>query len=99
MQAIIDVIPVGAFQCNCVILGDPRTRKALVIDPGDEVEVISERIRKHGLEVTAILHTHHCGQGCADPAQLMLTKTPALMQAQAQAKLGVIAQRRVGIQG
>ena len=30
-------IPVGMLQCNCLIIGDPKSREALVVDPGDEV--------------------------------------------------------------
>lgn len=29
-------IPVGMLQCNCSIIGDPVTREALVVDPGQE---------------------------------------------------------------
>ena len=35
---IHEILPVGWLQCNCSILGDPETREALVLDPGDEVE-------------------------------------------------------------
>ena len=31
--------PVGPLQCNCTILGDPATGKALVVDPGEFVEI------------------------------------------------------------
>ena len=51
MQEIIEIIPVGAFQCNCIILGDFETKEAIVIDPGDEVEEILDRVKKHGLRV------------------------------------------------
>ncbi len=58
MQEIIEIIPVGAFQCNCIILGDFETKEAIVIDPGDEVEEILDRVKKHGLRVKSIVHTH-----------------------------------------
>lgn len=58
MKEIIEVIPVGAFQCNCILLADAQTREALIIDPGDEVEKIIQRIQHHGLKVKEILHTH-----------------------------------------
>ncbi len=58
MNEILEIIPVGPFQCNCIILGDPETKEAIVIDPGDEVETILERVKKQGLTVKAILHTH-----------------------------------------
>ena len=58
MQTIVDIIPVGAFQCNCIILGDPQTKEAIVIDPGDDISKIMERIHLHGLSVKWIVHTH-----------------------------------------
>src|SRR5579885_358050 len=58
MKEILEVIPVGPFQCNCVILGDPTTKEAIVIDPGDEVTKILNKIEGHGLKVRSIVHTH-----------------------------------------
>lgn len=55
---IIETFPVGPLQCNCTILGDPLTREALVVDPGGDPEQILERLRRHDLQVTRILHTH-----------------------------------------
>jgi len=51
-------IPVGVLQCNCSIVGDPVTREALVIDPGDEVNRILDLIGRHKLSVQAIVSTH-----------------------------------------
>ncbi len=51
-------IPVGMLQCNCSIIGDPATREALVIDPGDEVTRILDLIGRHRLIVKAIVSTH-----------------------------------------
>jgi hydroxyacylglutathione hydrolase len=55
---IHEVLPVGMLQCNCSILGDPETREAIVVDPGDEVEAILEILRRHKLKVMAIVSTH-----------------------------------------
>lgn len=55
---IHEIIPVGMLQCNCSIVGDPVTREAIVIDPGDEVERILAALGKHRLMVKAILSTH-----------------------------------------
>jgi len=55
---IHEVLPVGWLQCNCSILGDPVTREALVLDPGDEVEKILEILQRHKLRVKAIVSTH-----------------------------------------
>lgn len=57
-KLVHEVIPVGLLQCNCSILGDPVTREAIVVDPGDDVERILEILRKHGLKVRAIVSTH-----------------------------------------
>jgi glyoxylase-like metal-dependent hydrolase (beta-lactamase superfamily II) len=55
---IHEILPVGLLQCNCHIIGDPLTREAVVIDPGDDVESIIEVIARHDLKVRAILITH-----------------------------------------
>jgi hydroxyacylglutathione hydrolase len=57
-ELIHEIIPVGMLQCNCSILGDPVTREALVVDPGDDVEQILAILRKHNLTVRAIISTH-----------------------------------------
>jgi hydroxyacylglutathione hydrolase len=58
-QGLIHItIPVGMLQCNCAIIGDPITREALVVDPGDEVHRILELLGRHRLTVTAIVSTH-----------------------------------------
>jgi hydroxyacylglutathione hydrolase len=57
-KLIHEIIPVGMLQCNCSILGDPTTREAIVVDPGDEVERVVEILRRHDLSVRAIVSTH-----------------------------------------
>jgi hydroxyacylglutathione hydrolase len=55
---IHEILPVGMLQCNCSIFGDETTRRALVIDPGDQIEEIQEALARHGLTVQAIVITH-----------------------------------------
>jgi hydroxyacylglutathione hydrolase len=58
-QGLIHItIPVGMLQCNCSIIGDPVSREALVVDPGDEVTRILELLGRHKLTVKAIVSTH-----------------------------------------
>src|SRR5258708_1083932 len=57
-KIIHEILPVGMLQCNCHIIGDPKTLEALVIDPGDDAEKILEIICRHKLRVTAIAITH-----------------------------------------
>ncbi|HVO58938.1 MAG TPA: MBL fold metallo-hydrolase [Dongiaceae bacterium] len=51
-------IPVGLLQCNCSIIGDPITREAIVLDPGDEIHRLMELLGRHRLLVKAIVSTH-----------------------------------------
>jgi glyoxylase-like metal-dependent hydrolase (beta-lactamase superfamily II) len=55
---IIESLPVGIFQCNCVILGDEISRDAVIIDPGDEIERIREILDHHKLNLRHAVHTH-----------------------------------------
>jgi len=55
---IHEILPVGWLRCNCSVFGDPETREAIVIDPGEEVERILEVVRRHGLTVKLIAITH-----------------------------------------
>jgi hydroxyacylglutathione hydrolase len=57
-KLIHEVIPVGMLQCNCSILGDPVTREAIVVDPGDDAGRILEILQRHRLKVRAIVSTH-----------------------------------------
>lgn len=53
-----ETFPAGAFSCNCSVIACEQTRRAVVIDPGGEVDKIAEIVRHHDLEVAAIIHTH-----------------------------------------
>lgn len=55
---IHEILPVGWLQCNCSILGDPQTREALVLDPGDDVDRVLAILAKHSLTARAIVSTH-----------------------------------------
>jgi glyoxylase-like metal-dependent hydrolase (beta-lactamase superfamily II) len=55
---IIEEITVTAFQQHTRIVGCEKTRLAMVIDPGDEAELISERIDQLGLKLQSIGMTH-----------------------------------------
>ena len=57
-QMIHEVLPVGWLQCNCSIVGDPETREALVLDPGDDVDRVLEALARHSLTVRLIVSTH-----------------------------------------
>ena len=48
----------GSFQENCYLVADPKTREALVIDPGEGVEEIEAVIARDHLKPVAIANTH-----------------------------------------
>lgn len=55
----IDILEVGMFQVNCYIVQpDDRSKRVLVIDPGDEGQRIVSFIKEKGYEPTAIILTH-----------------------------------------
>ena len=55
---IFEHLTVGAFGCNCFILGCKQTKEAIVVDPGDQPELILAKVEEAGLTVTAIIATH-----------------------------------------
>ena len=55
---IVETFPVGLLQCNCTVLGDPVSKEALVVDPGDDVDAVLAVLAKHGLACRAIVNTH-----------------------------------------
>ena len=55
---IRETFPVGPLQCNCTLIGDPISKKPLVVDPGGDHERILARLEFHGLKLVSIIHTH-----------------------------------------
>ncbi|HXF93613.1 MAG TPA: MBL fold metallo-hydrolase [Nitrospiraceae bacterium] len=49
------VPPLG---CNCSLIGDPVTKRAVVVDPGGAPERILREAQDLGLTVVSVLHTH-----------------------------------------
>lgn len=55
---ILETIPVGVLQVNCYVLGCERTRRAIVVDPGDDAPDIAALLERHGLRLERLLATH-----------------------------------------
>src|SRR5258706_3630979 len=73
-------LPVGLLQCNCQIIGDPKTLEAIVIDPGDEVERILSMLGRYKLTVKATISTHAHIDHVGGLAKLhMYTGAPVMM--------------------
>lgn len=74
------ILPVGLLQCNCSIFGDEQSREAIVIDPGDEIEKITEVLDRHQLKVKAIIITHaHIDHVAGAEKLRALTQAPVYM--------------------
>ena len=54
----IESFPTGPLGCNCSIVLDAASKRAIVVDPGGDLEVIRGRLDALGAAVEAIVHTH-----------------------------------------
>jgi glyoxylase-like metal-dependent hydrolase (beta-lactamase superfamily II) len=54
----VETFPVGPLGCNCAIVADEEAKRAIVIDPGGDLDAIRARLRALGVSVDAIVHTH-----------------------------------------
>lgn len=54
----IQTLVVGPFQANCYLLEFPQSGNVLLIDPGDESEVITARLSSRKADPTMALLTH-----------------------------------------
>jgi len=55
---IVRTLPVGMIQTNCYVVGCEETRKAVVIDPGGDADVIVDVIESQSLDILYVLNTH-----------------------------------------
>jgi hydroxyacylglutathione hydrolase len=54
----IESFAVGPLGCNCSILADLKAKRAIVVDPGGNLDVIQARLAALDVAVEAIVHTH-----------------------------------------
>lgn len=54
----IQPLVVGMVQTNAYVISNENTKKAIVLDPGDDAERILSHLKSKGLELEAILLTH-----------------------------------------
>ena len=67
---IIKQLEIGDMDNFCYIVGCEATRKALVIDPGADVELILSEAEKEALVIELIVNTHTHGDHTAGNARL-----------------------------
>jgi glyoxylase-like metal-dependent hydrolase (beta-lactamase superfamily II) len=55
---LFETFPTGPLGCNCSILVDPESKRAIVVDPGGDLEVIIGFLDAFDAKVEAVVHTH-----------------------------------------
>ena len=55
---LVKTVAVGPLEVNCHIIGDEKSGKAMVVDPGGDAEAIMDVITKNNLSVEYIICTH-----------------------------------------
>ena len=58
MNLIVDKIVTGPFQENSFIVWNENQNEAILIDPGDDYQLIIDQIEEKNLKPIAILNTH-----------------------------------------
>lgn len=90
---IRETFPVGPLHCNCTLLGNETTREAIVVDPGDNVSGILQRLAHHRLTLKQIVVTHAHIDHVGGAAQLKrITGAPVLLN---QRDLPILAMMEV----
>ncbi|MBU0491715.1 MAG: MBL fold metallo-hydrolase [Chloroflexi bacterium] len=74
---IIIPLVVGNLATNCYVVGDPETKKGIIIDPGGDAEQIMNAVQRAGLDIVAIVDTHgHFDHVMANEVVQELTGAP-----------------------
>ena len=55
---ILKKLVVGPFASNCYLVGSESSKEGMIIDPGDEAEVILSNVKDLELEIRSIVLTH-----------------------------------------
>lgn len=71
----IHKIPVGPLQTNCYVVVGEKSKKAIIIDPGDEAGKIIDVVRENGLkpEGIALTHSHFDHIGALEEVKKLTT--------------------------
>ena len=55
---LVKQLPLGVIQTNCYVVGCEETKEGVVIDPGDQADLILKVVKAEGLTIKYILNTH-----------------------------------------
>ena len=91
---IFETAAAPPFMKNGFVLGCPRTREGVIIDPGDEAADLIEASRRHGLRITRILLTHaHLDHVTGVAAVKRAFDAPVYLHADDQAMYDAVVQQ------
>jgi glyoxylase-like metal-dependent hydrolase (beta-lactamase superfamily II) len=54
----VETFAAGPLGCNCSLIVDDATKRAIVVDPGGDFELVDSKLAALGAKVDAIVHTH-----------------------------------------
>jgi len=55
---LLKMLSLGPFAVNCFIVGCETTKEAMIIDPGDQAQIILNTVKDLGLTAKLIVNTH-----------------------------------------
>jgi glyoxylase-like metal-dependent hydrolase (beta-lactamase superfamily II) len=94
---VVEHLVVGPLQSNCFIVGDEVSGEAVIIDPGEDAEMILAAVKRRSWTITAVLNTHahfdHTGangavvKGTGAPLIVPKVDAPSIAQAHMAGRL------------
>jgi len=55
---IFESLAVGPLSVNCFVVACEQSREGIVVDPGGDVELIADIVKRHGLKIQTVINTH-----------------------------------------
>lgn len=63
---VVETFPTGSYACNCTVIYSKQSLEAIIIDPGNDAQMILNYIQEKNLKPLKLIHTHahfdHIGQ-------------------------------------
>ena len=79
-KLVVEHLEVGPLQSNCFIVGDEVSGEAVIIDPGEDAQMILAAVGRRPWKVTAVINTHaHFDHTGANGAVMKGTGAPLIV--------------------
>lgn len=100
MSLRIKILTLGMVSTNAYLIGDDETKKAILIDPVDQADILFDSAKKEGWAIELILATHaHFDHVLASKKIKELTQAPFWIHQDAAKTLALLPQRGVHYTG